>query len=39
MKHCVSYTGYIWFRYQTETTGGAPLERWFYSAETGEKSE
>src|SRR4029077_17877435 len=26
-------------RYQTETTGGAPLERWFYSAETGEKSE
>jgi DNA replicative helicase MCM subunit Mcm2 (Cdc46/Mcm family) len=25
--------------YQTEATGGAPLQRWFYSAETGEKSE
>jgi len=25
--------------YQTEGTGGAPLQRWFFSAETGEKSE
>ena len=25
--------------YQTEATGGAPLQRWFFSAETGEKSE
>jgi Protein of unknown function (DUF3987)/CHC2 zinc finger len=25
--------------YETEATGGAPLQRWFYSAETREKSE
>jgi Protein of unknown function (DUF3987)/CHC2 zinc finger len=24
---------------QTESTGGAPLQRWFFSTETGEKSE
>ncbi len=26
-------------RYETEATGGAPLQRWFFSAGTGEKSE
>jgi hypothetical protein len=26
-------------RCQTETTGGAPLQRWFFATETGEKSE
>jgi hypothetical protein len=25
--------------YESEATGGAPLQRWFFSAETGEKSE
>jgi hypothetical protein len=25
--------------YQTEATGGAPVQRWFFSTETGEKSE
>jgi hypothetical protein len=25
--------------YETEAAGGAPLQRWFFSVETGEKSE
>jgi hypothetical protein len=25
--------------YETEPTSGAPLQRWFFSAETGEQSE